>query len=375
MKIVHIVPNINDEASGPSYTVPRLCKSLANLKHKVVLSCIEGNSFSSNVKLQTHSSWPFLKRYGISHEHVKSSIKASNTADIVHNHILWSMVNIAAGWIVPDKKAKLVTSPRGTLSEWALRHHRFRKKLFWPMQKRLLEKADLIHATSKSEYEDIRRLGLKQPVIIIPNGIDIPDIGQKNSTNNERVILFLSRIHPKKGLELLINAWGSIENKYENWKLNIVGDGEKNYVSSLKNKVKNKNLNNVIFTGPLYGSEKQAAYQNADLFILPTHSENFGMVVAEALANACPAIVSQEAPWSGLKEHHCGWWIPNNIESLETTLDLAMSTPQKELQIMGSNGRVWMEQDFSWDKIAILMEEGYNWLINDGKLPKTVKKD
>ena len=99
------------------------------------------------------------------------------------------------------------------------------------------------------------------------------------------------------------------------------------------------------------------------------------MVVAEALANACPAIVSQEAPWSGLKEHHCGWWIPNNIESLETTLDLAMSTPQKELQIMGSNGRAWMEHDFSWDKIAILMEEGYNWLINDGKLPKTVKKD
>ena len=131
----------------------------------------------------------------------------------------------------------------------------------------------------------------------------------------------------------------------------------------------------MIFTGPLYGSEKQAAYQNADLFILPTHSENFGMVVAEALANACPAIVSQEAPWFGIEEQHCGCWVPNNVKSYITALDKAMSMSKEELQIMGANGRRWMEQDFSWDKIAILMEEGYNWLINEGKLPKTIKKD
>ena len=373
MKILHTVPSIDEEASGPSYTVPRLCGAIAELDHEVILSCLKGDLKKSNIKLITHSSWPILKRFGISHKHTSSLIQNAYKMDIIHNHILWSMMSIAAGWVVPGKSAKLVVSPRGTLSEWALRHHGCRKKLFWPLQKRILEKADLIHATSESEYEDVRRLGLKQPVMILPNGIDIPNVIQKNSINNERVLLFISRIHPKKGIELLIDAWESIEKKFKNWKLKIVGPGEKNYVSSLKDKVKNKNLKNLTFNGPLYGSEKQAAYQNADLFILPTHSENFGMVVAEALSNACPTIVSQDAPWFGIKEQHCGWWVPNNVKSYITTLDKAMSMSKEELQIMGANGRRWMEQDFSWDKIAILMEEGYKWLLNGGKLPKTIK--
>ena len=373
MKILHSVPHISDEASGPSYTVPRLCEATASLENDVTLACLKAKEDIPGVKMTIHSSWPILKNFGISHEHSIYLNQQAYEMDVIHSHVLWSMVNIIAGWVVPGKYAKLVISPRGTLSEWALRHSKFKKKIFWPLQKRLLDKADLIHATSQAEYEDIRKLGFKQPVLIVPNGIDIPRLQKNYKKKDIRTLLFVSRIHPKKGIEILLDAWAGLEHTYVNWKLQIVGPGDKKYIKSLKAKALRNRSRNIEFSGPIYGSDKDHVYQSADLFVLPTHSENFGMVVAEALSHECPAIVSHEAPWSGLEKNSCGWWIPNNVESFKNTLKIAMSLPQEELQDMGARGRVWMEQDFSWDRIAILMEEGYKWLLRSGNLPDTIK--
>ena len=230
-----------------------------------------------------------------------------------------------------------------------------------------------MHATSEAEYEDIRRLGFNQPVLIVPNGIDLPKLKVSRSSKDFRTLIFISRIHPKKGIDILLDAWSHIEKKYNNWKLRIIGPGDTKYVQSLKAQALQNGSNHVEFVGPLYGKEKSEAYNNADLFVLPTHSENFGMVVAEALSNECPAIVSRGAPWSGLEKEGCGWWISNNIESLKKALSIAMSLSENELKVMGSRGRLWMKRDFSWDRIAILMEEGYKWLLDGGKPPITIK--
>ena len=373
MKILHSVPKISDEASGPSYTVPRLCQAIASLKHEVTLTCIGSETNIPGVNLTNHSSWPILKNFAISHEHTFFLKKQASKMDIVHNHILWSMANITAGLVVPGKHSKLVTSPRGTLSEWALRRSKWKKKIIWPLQKPVLDRADLLHATSEAEYEDIRRLGFNQPVLIVPNGIDLPKLKVSRSSKDFRTLIFISRIHPKKGIDILLDAWSHIEKKYNNWKLRIIGPGDTKYVQSLKAQALQNGSNHVEFVGPLYGKEKSEAYNNADLFVLPTHSENFGMVVAEALSNECPAIVSRGAPWSGLEKEGCGWWISNNIESLKKALSIAMSLSENELKVMGSRGRLWMKRDFSWDRIAILMEEGYKWLLDGGKPPITIK--
>ncbi len=138
MRLVHVVPHISNEASGPSYSVPRLCASLAVLGHEVELSCLAAQGPIPGVRLDVHRQWSVLSRFAVSPSHTLALRRKAEQADIVHNHSLWSMVNVAAGCVVPGRQAKLVTSPRGTLSAWALGRSRIAKKLLWPLQRRVL---------------------------------------------------------------------------------------------------------------------------------------------------------------------------------------------------------------------------------------------
>lgn len=376
MNLVHVVPHISAEASGPSYSVPRLCQSLAGRGHKVTLSCLRAGRDIPGVALDVHPQWPVLRHFAISPDHAWALAQAARQVDIVHNHSLWSMVNVASGWVVPGKGAKLVTSPRGTLSKWALSLSKRRKRLLWPMQKRVLSKADLLHATSEEEYADIRRAGFAVPVAIVPNGIDLTEVLAARVDNGEqRTLLFLSRIHPTKGIERLLDAWAPLECSHPDWQLKIVGPGDADYIARLQAQANRIGARRAVFSGPMYGQDKATAYRNADLFVLPTHSENFGMAVAESLAYECPAIVSHGAPWAGLETEGCGWWISNDVESLRATLDVAMSLPRDELHGMGAKGRLWMQRDFSWEAIAGSMEAAYRWVIDGGAAPACVRLD
>jgi len=134
-------------------------------------------------------------------------------------------------------------------------------------------------------------------------------------------------------------------------------------------------LQRVTFKGEVLGSEKEAAYQSSDLFVLPTNTENFGIVVAESLANGTPVIVSKGAPWSGLEPRRCGWWVDNDEESFTAALCRAMRLPLAELEEMGRRGRVWMEKDFGWDLLAHRMLSAYEWLLRGGTKPDMVYID
>lgn len=375
MQLVHVVPHISAEASGPSYSVPRLCRSLAELGNGVTLSCLAASREIAGVDIQVHPTWPVAKSFAISPSHALALRGLARSVDIVHNHSLWSMVNVAAGWVVPGKRAKLVTSPRGTLSEWALANSKYKKLMVWPIQRQVLERAELLHATSAKEYEEIRNLGIKAPVLIVPNGYDLPAIDDRRRSPDLRDLLFLSRIHPVKGIELLLDAWARLGHRHQDWQLKIAGPGDSEYIAALKNRAHRLGLKRVSFAGPVYGAEKYAVFRNSDLFVLPTHSENFGMAVAEALSCECPAIVSQGAPWAGLERERCGWWIPNNVNSLSETLANAMSLSREELHQMGTRGRAWIERDFSWSKIALDVQAGYQWLLKGGVPPPFIRVD
>jgi glycosyltransferase involved in cell wall biosynthesis len=185
-------------------------------------------------------------------------------------------------------------------------------------------------------------------------------------------LLYLSRIHPKKGIERLLHAWQLLQDKHPDWRLEIVGRGEARYERELLDTCQALELRRVSMPGPKYGPEKSAAFFNAHLFVLPTHSENFGVAVAEALAHACPVVVSEGAPWSQLAANRCGWWTPNDVPNLADALHHAMTLPSDERVQMGLLGREWMARDFSWDIIARQMAECYSWILSGGDPPTCI---
>lgn len=366
MKLLHVVPRIDQEAAGPSYSVPRLCQALAARGHEVELSCIAARESIPGVPLDLHPDWPILKRFEVSTSLARALRRKADHVDIVHNHSLWSMVNVASGLVVPGRHAKLVTSPRGTLSPWALSRTRQLKRLLKPLQWRALERADLLHATSDQELADIRAQGLRAPIAVIPNGIDVPPGLLARNEDERRRLLFLGRIHPTKCIDRLMQAWRGLEVSHADWDLVIAGRGEADYVRTLKELAESQGLQRVRFLGPVYGADKTIAYRNADILVLPSHSENFGMVVAEALAHGCPVIASKGTPWEGLEREACGWWVGHDVETLAATMDAAMRLPRTQLQAMGERGRAWMLRDFSWESVAERMDAAYAWLLSGG---------
>jgi glycosyltransferase involved in cell wall biosynthesis len=264
------------------------------------------------------------------------------------------------------------------LAPVALSFSRLKKQVFWAaLQRSAVQQAACIHATSEQEYGEIRSFGLANPVAIIANGIDLPELAAQPTAGPaaQRVVLSLGRIHPKKGLGCLLQAWSKVEAGCPGWWLKIVGSPEAGHDDELRALATALGLTRVSVEGPIYGDAKTAAYRDADLFVLPTLNENFGLTVAEALAAGTPAISTKGAPWSGLESEVCGWWIDHGVEALAVALAHAMALPREALRAMGDKGREWMTRDFSWDRVARDMLDVYLWLARRGEPPPTVRFD
>jgi glycosyltransferase involved in cell wall biosynthesis len=235
----------------------------------------------------------------------------------------------------------------------------------------VLKTAACFHATADSEREDIRRAGFRQPICVLPNGIDVPPVVARPAPG-PRQLLYLGRIHPKKGIDILLNAWRDVQRRFADWELHIAGPDNEGYLATMQGLARQLRLERVIFRGPLYGDEKSRAYRAASAFVLPTHSENFGMTVAEALAAGTPAIVTTGAPWEGLATEGAGWWIQIGIDPLVACLTEVLALPTSRLSEMGETGRKWMARDYSWRQIAGELSLVYRWLLEGGDTPHTV---
>jgi glycosyltransferase involved in cell wall biosynthesis len=376
MRLIHIIPALSEEASGPSYSVVRLCESLIAEKNELTLAALDWAQLSNIPSfLKTFPLGFGPARLGRSPAMSRwlSDVCVSDKIDVLHNHGMWQLNAIYPARAARRSNAKLIYSPRGAFSEWAMQHGSKAKSIFWRLiQRSALQQANCFHATAESEYNDIRRLGFPQPVAIIPNGIDLP-VNPLRLLFKQRTLLFLGRIHAVKGLDILLPAWRAVQDIFPDWRLVIAGSddgyhGVSGYLEEIKGKVQTNGLMRVTFSGPLYGNDKLQAYQEAELFVLPSYSENFGMTVAEALASGTPAIVSKGAPWPGLEQEGAGWWVDIGVDSLVASLKDAMSRSPSELAGMGEQGREWMCRDFSWNGIGIKMSATYKWLC-DRSLP------
>lgn len=370
--IRQIVASVDDEASGPSYSVTALAAALGRASHYSAVMAVGHRVPEPGLEVfaQDFAGVPLANRLLASRGLMRAVDRAAGQGAVLHVHGLWLLPNILPARAARRHGVPLVVSPRGMLGAEALAFSYGRKRLVWALGQRLaLERAACFHATAESEAEDIRRAGLTAPVAVIPNGMHIPE-GEPASA--ARTVLHLGRLHPKKGIDRLVAAWAQVADRHPDWRLRIVGPSEIGCREALERQVHDLNVPRVDFDDPVYGEAKWAAYRNAGLFVLPTLNENFGMVVAEALACGVPAISTKGAPWAGLEAERCGWWTDHGPEPMAAALDAALTLPDAERAAMGARGRAWMARDFGWDGIAVQMTQVYAWCLGQGDRPDCV---
>lgn len=324
-------------------------------------------------RLRLYSENPSFLDYSIG---LKRRLKESN-ADIFHVHALWNLPMHQTSAYARKINKKYVISVHGMLHPWAIENKGLKKKIALKLYQHLdLLKANCLHATSFFEAQYIKNQGYKNPIAVIPNGINLSDYPLKNDMvkNSKRKVLFLSRIHFQKGIEELISAWSNIPANFRsNWELEIIGSGDSEYINGLINRIEKLNVQEQIKIGEAqYGEAKIQAYHSADLFVLPTYSENFGMVVAEALSCGVPVVTTKGTPWKDLEDYNAGSWIEIGVEPLRKTLEEYLQKESSELESMGRNGRKLVTEKYSIESVGEKFKKLYEWMLNKGEKPEFV---
>lgn len=392
VNVCHVVANINENSGGPAYSVTNLAQALSEQgvsPHLFTLD-YEGHGkqvATKNVNLHSYTATKLAKLgRGFQPSASQALHKlAATELDLIHNHGLWMFPNLYARQAATRYNLPLLTSPRGMLEPWSLRNSWFKKLPAWFLYERQnLQRAIAFHATSKQEAQSLRQLNFRQPIAVIPNGVNIPNLDTQPSREvlinlfpqlaNKKWLLFLSRIHPKKGLDNLLYVWSQLTKKFPDWHLLIAGSDLIGYQAQLQELTVTLQLQQqVTFTGMLSGDQKASALKNADLFVLPTHSENFGIAIAESLAYGVPVVTTKGAPWQDLETYGCGWWIENNQQALLNALVDAMEISDSERQAMGIQGRNLVYAKYSWKAIAKDMTSVYHWILGGGETPSCVQ--
>ena len=304
----------------------------------------------------------------------------SKRFDIIHQHGVFLPISIFT--LFQKSNIKKIISPHGLLEPEKMKVSKYKKCLaMFLFEKINLKKCHCIIACSRQEAVHLKKMKLFKPIAILPNGVDDSfvkkknfnvvdiDFKEKNKINlNTKILLFLSRVHPFKGLKLLIKSIKKIEKEFrkKNWILVIAGPdelGHKNELNELI--VKYKIIDLVKFVGPQYGINKKNAIDSAECMILPSKGENFGIVVIESLARGVPVITTTNAPWDELEKNNCGWWIERNEDKISSTLIKLISLDKNKLTKMGYNGINLVKKKYVWSEITKTSLNIYKWVLSD----------
>lgn len=351
MKVLLATPSVRREAGGPAYSVPQIAHFLREAGVDAQVRAARGRLF------------PLQDLFRL------KAVLAG--VHVVHNFGAWTPFNHAVSAAARHARIPQVFCPMGMLEPWALSQKRLKKRLGWlAYQRRDIVASAALHATALAEAKNLRAIGIERPIAVIPHGIHIPPMADERPPRprSERVAVFLSRIHPKKGLLDLVKAWALL--RPADWRIIIAGPDERGHLAAVEDAVRSAGLESAFhFAGPLYGPDKEEMFASVDLFVLPSYSENFGLVVAEALAHAVPVITTTGSPWPELLETHSGWWIEPGVASLAGALAEAFSMSATDLRSMGLRGRALVAARYSWPAIIQMHQRLYEWIIGAGKRP------
>lgn len=297
--------------------------------------------------------------------------------DILHVHGLWMYQSVAARRWAAETGHPYLASPHGMLDPWALGNSAWKKRLAWRLYEGAhLRSAALIHALCEPEREAIARLGLPEPVVVVPNGVDPPPPRFSPSRNGRapwrdlpetaKVLLFLGRVTPKKRVAELLRAWARVSSADPAWHLAVVGPVDDGYREELDTIVRQSGLSNRIhMTGPAYGDVRQAAYASADAFILPSISEGLPMAVLEAFANGMPALLTRQCNLPEAFADGCALAIGADELSISEGLLKLFAMPEAARLSMAGKARGFATKNFDWDAVGARFAEIYSAVLAD----------
>jgi glycosyltransferase involved in cell wall biosynthesis len=364
VKVLLTATSLLPDYGGPAFSVSRLAIALAEAGAKVGLWASDQSAavtpllpVGSTVQRIVGTEAEALVRFG--------------ETDILHDNGIWLPHNHRLAKLSERRGIPRVVSTRGMLEPWARGHKRLKKSFaWWLYQRQDLKHASCHHTTADAEARNVRHLRLGVPVVAVPNGVDVAeerpwvvDLGGEQAVRRRgKTALFLGRIYPIKGLPMLVQAWARV--RPDGWLLRISGPDEAGHRKQVEKAVSDAGLNEVIsFTGPIGYRMKKSAFFDADLFVLPSYSESFGMAVAEALAHGLPVLTTKGTPWSILPENGCGWWVDATVDGIAQGLRQATNLDPETLQAMGAKGRAFAIAEFGWKRVAELMLSTYGSVL------------
>ena len=374
MKVLHVVPSFYPAFNygGPITSVYELCAGLVRQGCEVRVLTTDANGLDAvlDVAKDTPVTLPpgisvrycrRIFRHSVSPQLLRQLVPSIRWADLVHLTAVYNFPTFPVLAVCRWLGKPLVWSPRGALQRWQSSRRPGLKAGWEGVCRRLAPGGLVLHVTSTREGEESTAKFPGATAAVIPNGVELPSRFEHRNGSGHLRLLFLGRIDPKKGIENLLAACWGLSSAGRPWSLIIAGSGDAAYTAGLVENARNLGLReHVSFVGEVRGQAKADLFAESDLAVFPSHTENFAMVVAEALAHGVPVIASKGTPWSGVEAHRCGLWVENDPATLLAAIERMSRMPLSE---MGERGRRWMEEEFAWETVTREMLRLYGKLV------------
>lgn len=394
MRILHITGSVRPQSYGLGQVTLNLARAQARQGQDVTIWCLDATEerrcAAESVGLAPEAIRGFgrigAEILGWSPGLLRAAWEEAGSFDIAHQHGIWTGVSHATRVVARRHGVPTVVAPHGSLERSVLKKSRWKKALATlAYESANLKGAACLHATAPAEVGDFRGYGLRNPIALVTSGVpegwlrSEGDAARFRSSHqlpaDRRILLFMSRIAPKKGLPMLLEAMREPLRCHPEWLLVIVGGDEDGHKVRVEARVDELGLrDSVRFLGPIFGPGKRDAFAAAEIFVLPSHSEGFPMVVLDSLGAGVPAIVTRASAWEDLVLHGCGWWPETTRGGLASALMDAMGCSPEELARMGASGRALLESKYDWNAIATRTLELYDWLRRGGAAPRFVSQ-